>query len=181
MCEFPHQGVVVRCDENGRSQFVYFGEQVQQSLCKMRLEVFGWLVGYQQFRSCDDGACDADALSMFFGEAVQGGMHTVVQSHPVQQCGHVMADLLLFCSEQSHGQRDVVERVQMCEQSEVLKDDADILSQECDLIAAEYCEVSSEKTDIAFPSAQAHVDQAQERRLPHTALPDDEMKRSGLA
>jgi hypothetical protein len=69
--ELPHQLMIVGRDDDRSSKPVQLDEQTQQPARHLRVDVTGRLVGEQNLRLADDGACDGRAL-LFPPESTEG-------------------------------------------------------------------------------------------------------------
>src|SRR5262245_37512465 len=178
--ELVHQRDVVGGDDDRGSRLVELDEQPQQALGERRIDVAGRLVGEQELRPADDGACYCRALLLAPREDRRLRVHAVAEPDPVQELADLGAVALLAAAQDAQRQRHVLERRHMVEQTEVLEHDADAAAQGRQRILAQAADVVTEQADEAAARLERDEQQAQQRALSGTRRAGQELERVGL-
>ncbi len=92
----------------------------------------------------------------------------------------MVADLALACAGDAQRQRDVLERRQMREETEVLEDDPDAASERGQLDAPQDRDIAVEQGNDAARGAMREVQQLQQRRLARATRTEEEVERAGF-
>src|SRR6201986_1541751 len=86
-----HQGNIMGCDHNGGTRLVQFDEQPPQAPAEGRIDIAGRLIGEQELRPGDHGACDRRALLLATGEDRRQRVHALAEADPFQEVDDLLA------------------------------------------------------------------------------------------
>ena len=155
----------MRCNDDGRSEAIECGEQVQQSLGHFGIDVAGRLVGDEQLGPVDDCPGDRNALLLAARECRRPSSRSVGEADPGKHLPNGSLDLALRSSGNTQRKRDIVERRQVPDESEILENDADTAAERGQGLARCLAQLFAEKANSTPCRTLGEVEQLEERRL----------------
>jgi hypothetical protein len=99
---------------------------MQQPLRHFGIHVAGRFVGNEQVGPVDHCTGDGDALLLATGKRRRPGAGPVCETDPGKHFAHRTFDLLVAATGNPQRQGNIIERRQVADQPEVLKDDTDL-------------------------------------------------------
>src|SRR5712691_836886 len=94
-----HQCDVMGGDNHRSAGLVQLDEQPEKTLRQLRVHIAGRLVGEQQLRPRDYGACDGGALFLTAGKHRRQRPHALAEPDPTQQLGHLVVITFLVAAD----------------------------------------------------------------------------------
>ncbi len=174
---------LVRHDDEGRAELGEVADHVEHFADEFGIDGARRFVEEQHLGLEREGAGDSDALLLTAGELAGVVVGLVVEPHPVEKTQRQLAGVVF--REPLEGERrlgDVLERGEVREEVEVLKDDADLGAALEHLLLAQLVEFAAALLVADQLPVDGHragvdrlevVDGAQQRRLARTARAED--------
>jgi len=166
----------VRRDDNGRSLAIERAKKMQQALGHCGIDVAGWLIRDQQVGAVDYGARNRDPLLLTARERRRASTRAIGKPDPGQHLPDGPLDLLVALAGNAQWQSDIVECGEVADQSEVLEHDADAAAEIGQDLARSVAELLAEDADSAARRPLGEVKQLEQRGLPSTRGPREEVK-----
>ena len=180
MFEFFYKLAAVRRDQHRGADFVEFLEQMEQAQAEFRIEIAGRFIGEQKLGPRDHRAGDGEALLLAARQGRRADLKRIGQANPFEQLADLCGNLGLGETGNAQGQGDIIKRVEMIEQAEILKHHADLSAQGGKLMARHCGGVAIQQGDQAPRRPMGEIQQPEQGRLAGAARPGQKMKRSGV-
>ena len=117
MRELPGKGDIVGGDQHRGAELVDPLEEAHQQHRDLVVDIAGRLVGDQQIGAAHDRPGDGDALLLAAGKARGMDVELVLEPHPAQQFGNVLADFALRARRRCASGRATLSRTVRCSTS----------------------------------------------------------------
>ena len=150
--------------------------ELHDPLCRLLVQVAGWLVGEEQPRLVDEGARERHSLLLSTRQGARVATHQILQPEITQQRERLAARFLRGFTRRLGRQCDVVEDGKPGKELGVLEDHSCCAAQLGDPLPAEARQVPAADHDLSRGGGLGAQQQPKERRLAGAARASEEHK-----